>query len=71
MKLSLWLYHYESFIMGSRRISVSKGKVMKERQYRGFTAREQERAQVRKNMRRWVKLREHFDKKPLNEKKSG
>lgn len=35
---------------------------MKEYQFNELTQREQERAQVRKNMRRWVKLREHFDK---------
>ncbi len=34
----------------------------KESENKGLTPREQERAQVRRNMRRWVKLREHFDK---------
>ena len=43
---------------------------MKECQYCDLTPREQERAQVRKNMRRWVKLREHFDKRPCGEKKT-
>ena len=43
---------------------------MKEYQYSDLTQREQERAQVRKNMRRWVKLREHFDKRPREEKKN-
>tara|TARA_A200000113_G_scaffold194732_1_gene184908 strand:+ start:1389 stop:1577 length:189 start_codon:yes stop_codon:yes gene_type:complete len=46
------------------------GKIMKEYQYNDLTQREQERAQVRKNMRRWVKLREHFDKRPREEKKT-
>lgn len=46
------------------------GKIMKEYQYNDLTQREQERAQVRKNMRRWVKLREHFDKRPREEKKN-
>jgi len=45
------------------------GKIMKEYQYSDLPQREQERAQVRKNMRRWVKLREHFDKRPREEKK--
>lgn len=35
---------------------------MKEDEKKTLTEREQERAQVRRNMRRWVKLREHFDK---------
>ena len=43
---------------------------MKEYQYNDLTQREQERAQVRKNMRRRVKLREHFDKRPREEKKT-
>ncbi|QJR80866.1 hypothetical protein CA267_008780 [Alteromonas pelagimontana] len=43
--------------------------MMKNREYKGLTLREQERAQVRRNMRRWVKLREHFDKRPRDEKK--
>lgn len=61
MKVSLWLTR------SLFKFKVQGGEIMKERQYRGLTAREQERAQVRKNMRRWVKLREHFDKRPLNE----
>lgn len=36
---------------------------MKEQEKNGLTQRELERAQVRRNMRRWVKLREHFDKR--------
>lgn len=37
---------------------------MKEGEKNPLSEREQERAQVRRNMRRWVKLREHFDKRP-------
>ena len=64
MKLSLWL------IMRLFKPREQGGKIMKEYQYNDLTQREQERAQVRKNMRRWVKLREHFDKRPREEKKN-
>ena len=42
---------------------------MKEHEYRGLKTREQERAQVRRNMKRRVKRREHFDKRPRDAKK--
>lgn len=45
--------------------------MVKEHEYKRLTIREQERTQVRRNMRRWVKLREHFDKGPRDGKKPG
>ena len=45
--------------------------MIKENEKDGLTQREQERAQVRRNMRRWVKLRKHFDKRPNHDRKVG
>ncbi len=45
--------------------------MVKEQEYKRLTAREQERTHVRRNMRRWVKLREHFDKGLRDKKEPG
>ena len=52
-------------------VKEQSGNMIKEYEHKNLTEREHERAQVRKNMRRWVKLRERFDKRSLNKNKSG